>query len=55
MPQHSVACALQCAEIRRHTMRTLLKEVVGYTISEPHTLGFTLTYFRMVLIGEMEQ
>jgi hypothetical protein len=36
-------------------MRTSLKAVVGYTISEPHAPGFTLTYFRMVLIGEMEQ
>lgn len=28
-PQHEVACALQCAGNRRHTMRTLLKEVDG--------------------------
>lgn len=27
--QHDVACALQCAGNRRHTMRTLLKEVDG--------------------------
>jgi DMSO/TMAO reductase YedYZ molybdopterin-dependent catalytic subunit len=29
LPQHSVTCALQCAGNRRHTMRTLLKDVVG--------------------------
>lgn len=28
-PQHTVTCALQCAGNRRHTMRTLLKEVDG--------------------------
>ncbi|KAJ9316588.1 hypothetical protein DTO271D3_3095 [Paecilomyces variotii] len=28
-PQHEVICALQCAGNRRHTMRTLLKEVEG--------------------------
>lgn len=28
-PQHEVICALQCAGNRRHTMRTLLKEVQG--------------------------
>ncbi|KAL2010741.1 hypothetical protein VTN00DRAFT_6548 [Thermoascus crustaceus] len=28
-PQHEVVCALQCAGNRRHTMRTLLKEVQG--------------------------
>ena len=28
-PQHEVVCALQCAGNRRHTMRTLLKEVDG--------------------------
>ncbi len=28
-PQHDVACAMQCAGNRRHTMRTLLKEVDG--------------------------
>ena len=28
-PQHEVLCALQCAGNRRHTMRTLLKEVQG--------------------------
>ncbi|KAI9760673.1 MAG: hypothetical protein M4579_001537 [Chaenotheca gracillima] len=28
-PQHSIVCALQCAGNRRHTMRTLLKEVQG--------------------------
>ncbi|KAI9828445.1 MAG: hypothetical protein M1832_002873 [Thelocarpon impressellum] len=28
-PQHDVSCALQCAGNRRHTMRTLLKEVDG--------------------------
>ncbi|KAI9846355.1 MAG: hypothetical protein M1837_004208 [Sclerophora amabilis] len=28
-PQHTVVCALQCAGNRRHTMRTLLKEVDG--------------------------
>lgn len=28
-PQHKVTCALQCAGNRRHTMRTLLKEVQG--------------------------
>ncbi|KAI9852014.1 MAG: hypothetical protein M1838_002137 [Thelocarpon superellum] len=28
-PQHEVSCALQCAGNRRHTMRTLLKEVDG--------------------------
>ena len=27
--QHNVTCALQCAGNRRHTMRTLLKEVDG--------------------------
>ncbi len=27
--QHSMICALQCAGNRRHTMRTLLKEVQG--------------------------
>ena len=27
--QHEVGCALQCAGNRRHTMRTLLKEVDG--------------------------
>lgn len=27
--QHTVTCALQCAGNRRHTMRTLLKEVQG--------------------------
>ena len=27
--QHEVACALQCAGLRRHTMRTFLKEVSG--------------------------
>ena len=27
--QHAVTCALQCAGNRRHTMRTLLKEVDG--------------------------
>ena len=29
MAQHTVTCALQCAGNRRHTMRTLLKEVVS--------------------------
>ena len=29
LPQHEVSCALQCAGNRRHTMRTLLKEVDG--------------------------
>lgn len=28
-PQHEITCALQCAGNRRHTMRTLLKEVQG--------------------------
>ena len=28
-PQHEVACTLSCAGNRRHTMRTLLKEVDG--------------------------
>ncbi|MCJ1473630.1 hypothetical protein MMC13_002281 [Lambiella insularis] len=28
-PQHEITCALQCAGNRRHTMRTLLKEVDG--------------------------
>ena len=28
-PQHDLECALQCAGNRRHTMRTLLKEVDG--------------------------
>ena len=28
-PQHEVICALQCAGNRRHTMRTLIKEVSG--------------------------
>lgn len=28
-PQHEVTCALQCAGNRRHTMRTMLKEVQG--------------------------
>lgn len=28
-PQHSVVCALQCAGNRRHTMRTLIREVQG--------------------------
>lgn len=28
-PQHEVICALQCAGNRRHSMRTLLKEVSG--------------------------
>ena len=28
-PQHSITCTLQCAGNRRHTMRTLLKEVNG--------------------------
>lgn len=28
-PQHTVTCALQCAGNRRHTMRSLLKEVDG--------------------------
>ncbi|GES58172.1 sulfite oxidase [Aspergillus terreus] len=28
-PQHEVTCALECAGNRRHTMRTLLKEVEG--------------------------
>ena len=28
-PQHDVTCVLQCAGNRRHTMRTLLKEVDG--------------------------
>ncbi|KAI9722937.1 MAG: hypothetical protein M1812_001386 [Candelaria pacifica] len=28
-PQHELCCALQCAGNRRHTMRTLLKEVDG--------------------------
>ncbi|KAK5009324.1 hypothetical protein LTR28_001604 [Elasticomyces elasticus] len=28
-PQHTVTCVLQCAGNRRHTMRTLLKEVSG--------------------------
>lgn len=28
-PQHELVCALQCAGNRRHTMRTLLKEVQG--------------------------
>ena len=27
--QHEVTCALQCAGLRRHTMRTFLKEVSG--------------------------
>ena len=27
--QHEVTCALQCAGLRRHSMRTLLKEVSG--------------------------
>ena len=27
--QHEIACALQCAGLRRHTMRTFLKEVSG--------------------------
>ena len=27
--QHEVTCALQCAGLRRHTMRTTLKEVSG--------------------------
>ncbi|KAK6004645.1 hypothetical protein QM012_008507 [Aureobasidium pullulans] len=29
MPQHTVVSALQCAGIRRHTMRTAIKEVQG--------------------------
>lgn len=29
LPQHEVICALECAGNRRHTMRTLLKEVEG--------------------------
>lgn len=28
-PQHEIECALQCAGNRRHTMRTMLKEVDG--------------------------
>lgn len=28
-PQHTITCVLQCAGNRRHTMRTLLKEVDG--------------------------
>ncbi|KAE8154815.1 Oxidoreductase, molybdopterin-binding domain-containing protein [Aspergillus avenaceus] len=28
-PQHAVTCALECAGNRRHTMRTMLKEVQG--------------------------
>jgi sulfite oxidase len=28
-PQHEVICALECAGNRRHTMRTMLKEVQG--------------------------
>jgi sulfite oxidase len=28
-PQHELVCALQCAGNRRHTMRTLIKEVDG--------------------------
>lgn len=28
-PQHEVTCALECAGNRRHTMRTLIKEVEG--------------------------
>lgn len=28
-PQHEVICALECAGNRRHTMRTMLKEVEG--------------------------
>ncbi|KAL4904382.1 hypothetical protein BDW74DRAFT_178964 [Aspergillus multicolor] len=29
LPQHEVLCALECAGNRRHTMRTMLKEVEG--------------------------
>lgn len=28
-PQHEVTCALECAGNRRHTMRTMLREVEG--------------------------
>lgn len=31
-PQHVVTCTLQCAGNRRHTMRTLLKEVVSFVL-----------------------
>jgi DMSO/TMAO reductase YedYZ molybdopterin-dependent catalytic subunit len=51
LPQHSVTCALQCAGNRRHTMRTLLKEVVSYALFMIDC--YLLSCVRTALTGEM--